>query len=74
MDSLDGTVARIRAARNARNIWREDPVLNEGDRAYRAGTLKSTREWPDWVGTPRRGRALPPSRNAVEEAALGGIK
>lgn len=67
MDALASFEA-IRAQRNARNIWNEDPVLNEHDHAYRAGALKSTREWPGWEETPRPGRSLPPSRNLWEAA------
>ena len=65
MDALT-TWEVIRKQRNARNIWNEDAILSERDRSYRAGTLMSTREWPEWTGTPRRGRSLPPSRNLWE--------
>jgi len=56
----------IRALRNVRNVFREDPVLNEHDLKYRNGDLRSAREWPGWEGTPRPGRCLPPSRNLWE--------
>jgi hypothetical protein len=65
MDALT-TFELIRELRNARDVYRNDPVLNEHDRAYRAGMLNSTREWPGWEGTPRPGRCLPPSRNLWE--------
>jgi hypothetical protein len=73
MDSLNATVAAIRAARNARNADRQDPVLNDADRAYRAGTLLSSREWPGWEAPPRKGRALPPSHNEWEYTMLHAI-
>lgn len=73
MDSLNETVAKIRAARNARNIFREDPILSPDDREYRAGTLRSTREFPGYVGACRKGRYLPPSTNAWDDVLLHAI-
>ena len=71
--SLDETAAGIREARNRRNAFREDPILNADDRAYRAVTLLSRREFPDFVGMPRRGRALPPGLNTWEGVMLRAI-
>ena len=73
MGKVDDVVAGIRAARNARNVFRENPILNADDRAYRAGTLLSRREFPDYVGMPRRGRALPPGLNTWEGVMLKAI-
>jgi hypothetical protein len=56
--------------RNSRNVFREDPHPQDDDAAYWAGTLRSTREFPGWEAPPRRGRALPPTRNQVESEML----